>query len=211
VRILALAAALAVTAPPADAGPRPGKIVRVERPRTGSRGVPRICQLNPGDNSASCFGLPPVVGEIANVVGNEGIVGSVRITKVEEQAASSGLRASCTQGLWRAETELTVNPDLNLPNGVPYGSWILLDVQMLASGKLADPPPQLPGGQSGESAAVTVDKDGDSAADFLVTWYPCNSSSAAVTGSSQTYCVDYWHAAVSQWTKTRQDLVTWCM
>jgi hypothetical protein len=209
VRVWVLAAVIAVIAPPVEAGPRPGRIVRVERPRSGARGVPRICQLNPGDNSASCFGLPPVVGEIANVVSNDGIVGSVRVTKVEEQSSGGGLRASCTQGLWRAETELTLNPDVNLPNGVPYGSWIIFDVTMQTTAKLGDAPAQLPSGQPGESAAVTLDKDGEAPADFLVTWYPCNNTNPA--GSAQTYCVDYWFATATQWSKTRQDLVTWCM
>lgn len=206
-RLWVVAVMLALAAP-VDAGPKPGRIVRIERKRTGARGTPRVCQLNTGDNSLSCFGQPPSVGEIANVVGNDGILGAVRVTKVEPQNPSSTYGTNCSDGLWRADTEVVEG--LNNPGGVPYGAWAIVDVTMQPSAKLTDPPQQLPAGASGESAALTLDRDGEPPGDFMVTWYPCNAANPG--GNTQTYCVDFWFAnGASGWSKSRQDMVTWCM
>src|SRR5689334_2200954 len=157
--------------------------------------------------SLSCFGQPPQVGEVAPAVANDGILGQVRITKVEPQNATS-MGANCSDGLWRAETEIV--DGLNNPASIPYGAWVILDVPLQQTAKLTDPPAQLPAGAPGESAALTLDRDGEAPPEFMVTWYPCNQANPG--GNTQTYCVDFWFSnASSAWSKSRQDTVTWCM
>lgn len=212
-RFAVITVALVLVAPahvaPADAGPRKGKIVRVERPRTGARGTPRFCNLNPTDSSATCFGAAPAVGDSASIVSNEGIQGHARVTAIQVQSPSGQSGAACTQGLWRAEVELS-DVDRNNPNAIGYSSWLVFDVGLSPGAKITDPPLELPSGEAGESAAVSVDRDGEAPADFLVTWYPCQAK--APTSNAQAYCIDYWFASDGKtWSKSRQDIVSWCM
>ena len=66
-----------------------------------------------------------------------------------------------------------------------------------------------------ERASVPVlaaDRDGDDVADYMVTWYPTESTVASAT----RYTVDFWqaehrgHDDTPRWHRLRQDIVSWC-
>jgi hypothetical protein len=207
-RLVLLATSLLLVVPPhaGHAGPKKkGKIVRIERTRGGSRGTPRFCQFNQGDNSGTCYGLPAEQGEIGSLLTPEGVMATAKVAKIEPQNNGS----SCANtGLWRAEFEVQGLQD---PTRLNWNAWIVFDVALGAGAKLADAPAEMPGGVPGESAAITVDRDGVAPADFLVTWFQCPNPNGQ---SMQTYCVDYWFNSSSpdmRWTKTREDTVSWCM
>jgi len=207
VRVVLLALILAIV-PPAAAGPRRGKIVRVERPRTGARGVPRLCQFVPSDISASCFGQPPAVGETGTLLASTGIVSDVRVKVVEPLNPGGAAFAACTEGLWRLEVELAdVRTDLR---DAGYGAFVVFDVGLSQGARIADSPPApLPSGLADEQPVVAISRDGRDAADFVVTWRPCPGMGTKTTNSA-TYCVDFWAETGSSWSKLRGDTVSWC-
>jgi hypothetical protein len=169
VRFLTLALLLALVAPPVDAGPRRGKVVRVERPRTGARGTPRICQLKEG-TSGMCWGKAPVVGESAWVIDAQKLRGQIRISKVEPSDA-----ACAVPQYWSFEYE---SQDADLDGIEPYSTWALVDVDLSPRARVVDPQSvKAPDDQ--DSAWLAVDRGrgegtGTANADFMVVAFSCN-------------------------------------
>jgi hypothetical protein len=205
----ALAAALVSVAVPAAAKPRPGRIVRVERPRTGTKGALRMCQYNNHDTSAICFGLAPQAGEIGTVLRTRdssgvAILGRVRVKRVEATNPGQSGPSTCSTGMWRAELEVV--QDLTTD---PYGSWLVFDAGLGPGAQLVDAPPELPGKHDNEQAAMTIDRDGDGTPEAMVTWYPEDGDNAA--SASPRYLADYWEGGPARWHRVRQDRIAWCM
>jgi hypothetical protein len=209
-----LAAAVVLATVPADGWARPGRIVRVERPRTGSKGSLRVCQYN-GDVNVMCFGAPPRAGESGTLVTEaqsgaiSGVRGTVKVKLVEpSNPGVGGTTSPCAAGLWRAELE----PDGARVDGYTSNTWVVFDGALGAEARLVQPPQELPAKVPGETAPVTIDRDGDNIADYLVTWYQSDTN---VSGSTR-YTVDFWqgehrrHDDEVRWRRLRQDVVSWC-
>jgi hypothetical protein len=205
---LALAAVLVVSlAPPraAQAGPRAGHIVRVERPRTGARGTPRICRLNDAA-SAICWGRPPIKGEIGWLVGPaaNGHAGNRGQATVGEVTASPD---SCTSTVYWNVVLDTSGADL--ADLDTWSTLLVLDIDVGAGGKAVDistikdsPDPQH--SPSFALARGRLDDAGDTA-DIVVTAYSCDAQGQPVPDGSPGYCLDYWFRA-SRWTMVRRDV-----
>jgi hypothetical protein len=207
----ALLILLVALAAPTTAGPRAGKsgkIVRVERPRTGARGTPRICQMI-DVKAGRCYGKAPVAGEIGWVVGSQKNHGTVRIGKVEPSDTNCP-----TPQFWSFEIE---EVDASLAGLEPYGSYILIDVDVTASARVVEPS-RVKGPDNGESPWIAIDRSGstssDNPADMIVTAFACDEQGQRYPNggySNGGYCMDYYtHGGGSRWDLIRRDVVIAC-
>jgi hypothetical protein len=190
----------------ADAGPKAGRIVRVERPRTGATGVPRMCRLDNAGTSATCWAKPPVRGELGWVIGTDargaGNRGQVAVTDVRE------IDGGCSQApYW----EVTIDPlGANLKDIDSWATWLMFDLDVSSTAKsvetsaVKDPP------DDRNSPWVAIDtgrgntNSGD--ADFVVTAYPCDEHGNPNSSSANGYCIDYWFRPANRWSLLRRDV-----
>ena len=206
VRLVVLAIVI-VVASPAEAGPRRGKVVRVERPRTGSRGTPRICQLKEG-TTGMCWGKAPVVGESAWVIDAQKMRGTIRITKVEPSDAGCAVPQ-----YWGMEYEAI---DADLDGIEPYSPWALVDVDLSPRARVVDPQSvKTPDDQ--DQAWLAIDRGrgdvtSDATADFMVVAFSCAEDGLKQTsgGYGTGYCLDYWVQISGRWSQVRRDVVVNC-
>jgi hypothetical protein len=206
-RAAAVAAVLAVMpATAADAGPRAGKIVRIERPRSGASGTPRICRLN-SPTEAICWGRAPIQGEMGWVVGPDtrgqpGNRGQIQVGKVTPSAES------CSSPVY---WDFEVLPlEANMKDVESWSTWILFDIDVgpharsLDTGALKDSP------DPRNSPWFAIDRgrrdDADADADVIVTAYQCDEHGSQTNGSSPGYCIDYWFRPGNRWSMARRDI-----
>lgn len=203
----AAAVAALAAAVPADAGPRKGKVVRVERPRTGARGTPRICRLSdPG--KGMCWGRAPIKGELGFVVGPEGRGqpgnrGQIQVGEVTEAQDGCSMPK-----YWMFDLEPMSS---NLVDLEPWSTWVVLDVDVTSNAKVLEPS-AVKSPDDANPAWLAIDRgrggDGESAADFLVTAFGCDSTGSPVgAGGGNGYCIEYWVRGTGQWSKIRRDIV----
>jgi hypothetical protein len=206
--LLVLSVALVVPEAPIDAGPRgkAGKIVRVERPRTGARGTPRMCQLL-DVHSGRCYGKGPTVGEVGWVVGSQQNYGTIRITNVEPSEPSCA-----TPQFYTFELEAI---DGSLDGAEPYGSYVLLDVDVTSNARVVEP--SRVRGPDGESPWMAIDRtgsaDSDNPADLIVTAFACDEQGQKYPPGQYGnggYCMDYHTSIGSRWELARRDVVAPC-
>jgi hypothetical protein len=205
-RALALASVVVVAAPlVATAGPRAGHIVRVERPRSGARGTPRLCRLN-DVASAICWGRPPVKGEVGWLVGPEanghpGNRGSVILGEVTASADSCA-----SARYWTVQLDATGADTKDLDS---WSTLLVLDIDVgsgakaLEAGMVKDAPDP----QHSPSFALARGRAGDDSvdADVVVTAYACDEHGQPAPDASAGYCLDYWFRA-GRWTMVRRDV-----
>ena len=213
VRLLTFCIVLAFVAP-ADAGPRRGgKVVRVERARTGPRGVPRACQILAERGTGNCWGRGPVKGEHAVVVDGNGYHGVIEIREVTERNDNS-----CgTPQFWEYRFDVVEG---DLKGTQDYGTWALIDVDVTPRIKMLDPGSiKSPSGKDGEQPYAVFDRDGNgdgtdsgNGADFAVVAFPCQPDTGAPMRVAQAgYCMDYWmQPRGGQWALARRDVVQIC-
>ncbi len=174
----------------ANAGPRKGKVVRVERSR-GRTSIPRVCDVR-GDLTGTCLGPEPVTGETIAVLDETGVVAEVRIKAATPFSAGS---TSCTS-LWNVTTDVirgdvaavamrtigVSDPELNLrrARNLPREQF-----------------PQSPSGRSNEVVVMAVDRDGDATADLVLTQGPCDTSASSS-------CIDEYVKAGGRLTRVHQ-------
>jgi len=202
---LAVLALIIVAAAPADAGPRKGKIVRVERPRSGARGTPRICQLREGDGIGMCWGRPPQVGEAAVVVDPDRNRGQIRVTEVTPSDEGCQLPQSWTFKFDRL--------DADLQNVEPWKTWALIDVDLGPNAHVIDSQEIKAPDDPNATAWLAVGRGhaADDGAEFMVVAYQCDENGQKqVTGAYTGYCLDYWTQAGGRWTQMRRDIVANC-
>jgi hypothetical protein len=215
-RLVGLAAVVVVaTIAPPDGSARPGRIVRIERPRTGNKGTLRVCQYH-GESSVMCYGTPPRPGESGTLLTDiqpgarptDGVRGVVKVEEVTATNLSNpgGGAQPCATGMWTAK--LVADP--NRVDSYASNVWIIFDAALGPEARLVQPPNELPGKVSGEAAPVTIDRDGDNVADYMVTWYQSDSSGT----SGMRYTLDFWQNEQRghdpRWRRLRQDHVSWC-
>jgi len=209
VRFLAVAVLALATVPAtprASAGPRKGRIVRVERPRTGARGLPRVCRLS--DPSAGmCWGRPPIKGETAWVIGPEsnghpGNRGQIMIGEVTETQDSCSMPKYWTFALEPMQADLA---DLE-----SWQTWVLVDLEVGPHARTVEPSAaRSPDDKN--SPWLAIDRgngEGDGEADFVVTAFQCDGSGSQINGGATNgYCLDYWIRGGGRWSQARRDVV----
>ena len=163
----------------AFAGPRAkGKVVRVERSR-GTAAIPRVCDIR-GDRSGTCLGSEPMVGEIVSVLDETGVLAEVRITEATAFATGVG---TCTS-LWNIKTDV-VRGDVS---SIPLRTIGVVDPQIhprRGRNLTREQFPPSPSGRPDDQVVIAVDRDGDGAADILMTQTACDGA-----GASSGSCLD---------------------
>jgi len=171
------------------AGPS-GRVVRVER-SGGSRVAPRLCDVH--GETGNCVGDEPHPGQTVVMLDERRVIAEVQIVE------ASSFSPSCPT-LWSVKTRL-VRGALNDSDGlgvIDAG----LDVNrahLIDRGRL----PSSPSGSPDDEVWRAIDRDGDGAADIVITRYSCDSSGRPTTGGA-TYCVDLWARTGARMTRTTQ-------
>jgi hypothetical protein len=174
----------------AMAGPR-GRVIRVERAEGGAAVAPRLCDVR-GD-TGTCVGEEPQPGQTVLVFDERHVVAEVQIVE------AATLMASCAN-VWTVKTRALRGVTVDgegigvIDPGVNPGRARVLDKHHL---------PASPSGLPGDEVWRGIDRDGDGAADILVTRYSCTPSGAPLPGGA-TYCIDVWARAGARMIRTTQ-------
>lgn len=214
--IVAVAVVCAVTVvvvptAPSVAGPHGGKagrIVRVERPRTGARGTPRICQLT-DVKAGQCYGKGPIEGETAWLIDNTRNRGQVRVGKVQPSTPNCA-----TPQYWSFDVDTL---DADIKDIEPYRTYLVLDIDTGSAGHVVDTSRLT--APDGQSPWLAMDRGrglggyGDDAADVMVTAYSCDANGAKIVNGGyggNGYCLEYYLLSGGHWDMARRDVVTNC-
>ncbi len=173
-----LLAVVVGAAAPANAGPHPGRVVRVERAARRPSGVPRMCIMS-GATGGVCLGPSPKLGDEIRLIGPTHLIGSARITQLHSVTAC-GEDPSLA---WQVTTEPDGPIDPDGPNTDGVG---VLDVTSDPHAHLVDAstPPGV--GASGFPARA-IDTDGDGTLDIEFTVEACEDG-----GNARAMCIDVW-------------------
>jgi hypothetical protein len=190
----------------AEAAPRAGKVVRVERKAAGYSGHPRYCSIQPSDASGSCMGArAPEVGDRMVAIDRSHVVGTVRVTSVEPQ--SDGCAKTYN---WLIQTVIETG-DFTTARGTVLG---VADINVdLRGGRLLTDVDRTPTGHPwGTDSILAVDNNGDGKADVQFIHYACDDAGNASPVSATSYCQDVWTtSAVSKSAeRLRQDRFRTC-
>lgn len=187
--MLACSLAALGLSPAALAGPS-GRVVRVER-SGGSRIPPRLCEIH-GD-AGNCVGEEPRTGQTVAVLDERRVVAEVQILE------AVSFSPSCPM-LWTVKTRLVRGavPD-NDGIGVIDPSLELGRAHLINRTQL----PSSPSGMPDDEVWRAIDRDGDGAADILVTRYGCDAEGHA-TSTAGTFCIDLWARTGARMTRTTQ-------
>jgi hypothetical protein len=173
----------------AVAGPS-GRVVRVER-SGGSRIAPRLCDIH--GETGNCVGDEPHAGQTVVMLDDRRVIAEVQIVE------ATSFSPSCPT-LWSVKTRL-VRGALNdadglgvIDAGLDVNRAHLIDRSRL---------PSSPSGSPDDEVWRAIDRDGDGAADIVITRYSCDSSGRPTTGGA-TYCVDLWARTGARMTRTTQ-------
>jgi hypothetical protein len=189
----------------AEAAPRAGKVVRVERKAAGYTGHPRFCSIQPSDFYGSCTGThAPEVGDRMVAIDRSHVVGTLRVTSVQPQ--SDGCSHTYN---WMIQT-VAESGDFATARGLVLG---LSDVNIdLRGGRLVDVDKTPTGHPWGTDQIFAVDNNGDGNADLEFVQFACDDFGNASTASATSYCQDVWttQTASKSFERVRQDRFQTC-
>jgi hypothetical protein len=173
----------------AAAGPS-GRVVRVERAGM-SRIAPRLCDIH-GD-TGNCVGDEPRAGQTVVLLDERHVVAEVQVI----EAAS--FSASCPM-LWTIKTRT-----LRGAAGDSDGIGVIEPAIDPARAHLIERSraPSSPSGSPDDEVWRAIDRDGDGAADILITRYTCDASGRPTTGVTSS-CIDLWARTGARMTRTTQ-------
>jgi hypothetical protein len=178
----------------AAAGPS-GRVVRVERAGS-SRVAPRLCEIH-GD-SGNCLGEHPQSGQTVVVLDEHRVIAELQIVEVTSYSPS------CPT-LWSVKTRLVRGA-----SGDSDGTGVIdpsLDANRARVLERSHMPPS-PSGFPDDEVWRAIDRDGDGAADILLTRYGCDSQGRPVSGGfarvGNTFCIDVWARTGARMTRTTQ-------
>lgn len=170
---------------------RKGKVVRVERSRLAGGGNPRLCTNVQPTGSATCFVVPPQVGEIGQVLDDSGWKASVRVTAVTPVVSGCSTPSNFEVSIEVRSgdiSQLTYNTQPVLvfdwqtsPRSKAFNQYY---------GGYGQSPVPIPGQRPGEMLLGAIDDEADGTADYIVSWYYCDASKAPTTsyGQGGMYC-----------------------
>ena len=181
--------ALVLWSAAAAAGPD-GRVVRVER-AAGTRAAPRLCEIH-GD-TGNCVGEEPRPGQIVTVLDEHHVVAEVKIMDVASYSAACPV-------LWTVKTRVIHgSPGDSDGAGMIDAGLDPARARLLDRGHL----PPSPSGSSDEEVWRAVDRDGDGAADIVITRFGCDSANRPVPGGP-AFCMDVWARTGARMTRTTQ-------
>jgi len=186
--------ALVLWSAAADARPS-GRVVRVERAGT-SRIAPRLCEIR-GD-TGNCLGEQPRSGQSIAVLDEHRVIAEVQIVEI------TSFSPGCPT-LWSVKTRL-----LRGPPGESDGVGVIDPSLDPSRARVLDRShmPSSPSGFADDEVWRAIDRDGDGAADILMTRYGCDSLGRPVSGGfarvGTTYCIDVWARTGTRMTRTSQ-------
>lgn len=207
--------AVCALALPAEAAPRrPGRVVRVERPRLAAPDPVHLCMVaNPGESRMTCYGkAAPEPGSRFALIDESGLRGRV----VVKEATRSSVDA-CQLGT--AHDVVIEAEDGAMPTAPSAASYYIVavrGVQVNERGRLLrDLPLRPPSGRSTENVWTIIDRDGDGEADMLGTAFDCSSEVADLPAPRagqrlDTVCIDYWSRDAADWTQVGRDIFFNC-
>jgi hypothetical protein len=202
--VLRLAVVVIALSAAADADPRAGRVVRVERGPKRALGTPRWCEMNTGDLSGFCVGKQPAIGERITLVGDRKVLGVAAVI------ATSPYMSSCNDStLWQVQSRLELG-DLAGQAGLEVG---VIDVAVdLRAGKLVsvDATRTPLGAGVVVDTVKAIDTDGDGVPDVELVVYYCDDNGTP-TQAQDAKCVDVWMAyGKRKFERARQDRVRNC-
>lgn len=168
----------------AEATPRAGKVVRVERRPSGLTGAPRYCTVSVVDMIAYCVSeKSPQVGDRLTVIDSQRVLGVIKVTHVQ------GLPDACQQKLmWMAQGTLE-SGDLTSPQGQMIAT---LDVGLDArAAKLLTVDKSPNGHPWGTDTIYAVDRNGDGTPDLEFVQYQCDDAGNQAVNPTGT-CFEVW-------------------
>lgn len=154
----------------AFAGPRAGKVVRIERKPQQVIGSPRYCTVSSSDNVGYCMtNTPPDVGARLIVIDSAKVLGTIRISTV------TPLQDGCQQNTsWMTQGNLE-SGDLSNPQGALIG---VLDVGLdTRAAKLINIDKSPTGHPYGTDTIYAIDNNNDGSPDTEFVQYGCDDSS----------------------------------
>ena len=183
-----------------------GKVVRVERTRLGG-GAPRLCGNPRTDGGATCWGLPPEVGDVATVLDDAGPRGTVRISQVKGTLDPCGNVSS-----WEVSGQLQSGDLMTLNTAA---AAFVIDWKTTTRSKAmniyGNPPVAVPGQHPNEMLLGAVDDDADGSADLMLTWFYCDATgTSAPYGQGGHYCVVHYARDGGSYKQLRLDVVKNC-
>jgi hypothetical protein len=174
----------------ADAAPRSGKVVRVERRPSGLTGTPRYCTVSAVDMVSYCISeKAPQVGDHLTVIDSQRVLGVIRVTQVQP------LPDGCQQNMmWMTQGTLD-SGDLTSPHGQMIAT---VDVPVdMRSSKLVSVD-KSPGGRPwGTDTIYAVDRNGDGNVDVEFVQYQCDDTGNHTINATAT-CFEVWAAVAGR-------------
>lgn len=174
----------------AEATPRAGKVVRVERRPSGLTGTPSYCTVSIVDMIAYCVSeKSPEVGDRLTVIDNQRVLGVIKVTHVQ------GLPDACQQNLmWMTQGTLE-SGDLGNPQGQMIAT---LDVGLDArTAKLLTVDKSPTGHPWGTDTIYAVDRNGDGTPDVEFVQYQCDDVGNQAANPTAT-CFEVWATAAGR-------------
>jgi hypothetical protein len=173
----------------AAAGPS-GRVVRVER-SGGSQIPPRLCDIH-GD-TGNCVGDEPRAGQTVVMLDERRVIAEVQIIE------ATSFSPSCPT-LWSVKTRLVRGaPGDGDGLGVIDPSLDLARAHLIDRSRM----PSSPSGSADDEVWRAIDRDGDGAADVVITRYSCDEAGRP-TSTGATHCVDLWARTGARMTRTTQ-------
>lgn len=168
-----------------------GRVVRVER-SGGSQIPPRLCEVHA--DTGNCVGEQPRAGQIVAVLDEHHVAAEVQILE------ATSFSPSCPM-LWTVKTRL-----LRGTPGDSDGIGVIDPGLDLARAHLINRTqlPSSPSGMPDDEVWRAIDRDGDGAADILITRYGCDSAGRPAASAGSTFCVDLWARTGARMTRTTQ-------
>jgi hypothetical protein len=175
--------------PAAVAGPS-GRVVRVER-SGGSRIAPRLCEVH-GD-TGNCVGDEPRAGQTVAVLDEHRVVAEVQVLE------ATAFSPNCPM-LWTVKTRPMRGATADTDGiGVIDPSLDPSRAHLLDRSRL----PSSPSGLPDDDVWRAIDRDGDGAADIVITRYGCDASGRPA-GTGNTFCIDLWARTGARMTRVTQ-------
>lgn len=203
--------------PAAAARPRrAGEIVRLERPRITARVPIQICPvILPGKPMFTCFGgRAPKAGARFTLLDRHGYRGSVRVVRsAPVKPDPCHLESIHDVTFERIDSAGPIAAVTGGRRGDPMVAVRAPGLERMRSRVVIHPQISSPGGK-GQSVWMAIDRDGDRAADLVVTAYDCSRAHPPPTlrlpgKRVRRYCIDYWVRG-TRWHRAGRDFYLAC-
>jgi hypothetical protein len=202
-RVILLLVACAFVAQ-AEAAPRPGKVVRIERKARRFWGEPRWCGVSLETMQAFCYGKQPPVGANVAVMDMNHTIGVFQADKVDPLGACKGAQNT----LWTVHLKgdpPTQTVDTNIAGLID----VTIDPRVAKLVRVDEAPGSRP---SSPEQMTGFDLDGDDRADLAVASFTCDDNGDPVTalsvaGGTPDQCLEMWYANGHGFEKLRTDRI----